>query len=51
MLPCPVVLPVYWFSSATMPANIGAETDVPPMIEKLVPTAVGIPSAQLLPVR
>jgi hypothetical protein len=33
-----------------MPAKTGAETEVPPMIEKLVSTAVAIPSAQLLPV-
>jgi hypothetical protein len=38
MLPSPV-LPMYWFMIATMPAKSGAETDVPPTIEKLLSTA------------
>ena len=33
-----------------MPANTGAEADVPPMIDWLLSTALAIPVAQLLPV-
>src|SRR5580658_3982021 len=51
MLPCEA--PVYWFTNATMPANIGAEIEVPPIIE---PAATALvmpvlsPGPQLLPV-
>lgn len=38
----------FWFSNATMPANTGAEADVPPTTDRFVSMAIGIPLAQVL---